>query len=100
MSDLPNLLFPLGQVLSTPGALQAMEDSGEPAIAFLERHARGDWGDVGQEDGRLNDKAVVEGSRILSSYATRLGVKLWVITEAADEQGERAATTLLLPEEY
>lgn len=30
----------------------------------------------------------------------RTEVKIWIITEAADEGGERAATTALLPEEY
>jgi hypothetical protein len=27
-------------------------------------------------------------------------VKIWVITEAADEHGSREATTVLLPDEY
>jgi len=28
-----------------------------------------------------------------------LGEKIWIITEAADESGHRAATTILLPSE-
>ncbi len=35
------------------------------------------------------------GFRLLSSYRTAAGDKLWVITEA-----DRSVTTLLLPEEY
>jgi hypothetical protein len=50
---------------------------------------------VGAEDQRANDRAVEDGTRILSAYRTSLGVKLWVITEA-----DRSATTLLLPEDY
>jgi hypothetical protein len=47
-----------------------------------------------------NDEALKDGSRILSAYLTLKGKKLWVITEATDDDGHRAATTLLLPEEY
>ena len=52
------------------------------------------------EDWKLNDESVRDGSRILSAYKTSNGVKLWIITEATDDQGRRAATTILLPEEY
>lgn len=92
--------FSLGQVLATPRALDAIEESGELASHFLDRHARGDWGEVCQEDEQLNDQALADGSRLLSVYCTSKGVKLWVITEAADDSGRRAATTILLPEEY
>lgn len=93
--------FSLGQLLSTPAALQAMADSGQTPLEFVSRHAKGDWGEeLCQEDKRLNDQAVVDGSRILSAYKTRSGVKIWIITEAADDNGHRAATTALLPSQY
>jgi len=88
-------LFVLGQVVATPGALEALGKSGESAASFLVRHARGDWGDVDGEDGELNDHAVLEGSRIVSAYRTRTNEKLWIITEA-----DRASTCVLLPSEY
>jgi hypothetical protein len=92
--------FSLGDVLATPGSLDALTASGESVEALLARHAACDWGDLSQEDKDLNDAALVDGSRILSVYRTRLGVKLWVITEAEDDNGNRAATTILLPDEY
>jgi hypothetical protein len=92
--------FPLGQLAATPGALEALEESGQKPDFFLARHAAGDWGEVDQEDRTLNDQAVADGSRILSAYRTVKGTKLWVITEATDDAGNRAATTILLPEEY
>ncbi len=52
------------------------------------------------EDCEVNDQAVKDGSRIMSVYRTRHGQKVWVITEAADDRGQRAATTILLPDEY
>lgn len=93
--------FNLGQLLSTPAALQAMEESGQTPMDFIARHLRGDWGDeLCEEDRRLNDQSLVDGSRILSAYKTCKGVKIWIITEAADDNGHRLASTILLPSEY
>ncbi|MCZ7645929.1 MAG: hypothetical protein M5U26_11705 [Planctomycetota bacterium] len=92
--------FAMGKLLATPGALKALEEAGETALPLLGRHLRGDWGIVGAEDAKRNDEALESGARLLSAYRLRNGTKLWVITEAADENGNRAATTILLPEEY
>ncbi len=92
--------FTLGQLVATPGALEALEESGQAPGVFLSRHAAGDWGEVDEEDWALNDQALKDGSRILSAYRTLNGKKLWVITEAADDDGRRAVTTILLPDEY
>ena len=90
-----NLLFKLGQVLLTPGAIEALQASGQSPWSFLTRHMKGDWGDLSAEDKQLNDEAVQDGSRILSAYTTAKGAKVWVITEP-----DRSATTILLPDEY
>lgn len=87
--------FPLGQIVATPGALQALAASGETPEPLLLRHVTGDWGDVCQEDREANETALVHGKRLLSSYRTAKREKIWVITEA-----DRSATTLLLPDEY
>lgn len=92
--------FNLGQILATPGALEALEESGQTPAFFLARHVQGDWGEVCEEDKQLNDQALIDGSRLLSAYTTLKGVKIWIITEAADDQGHRVATTCLLPSEY
>lgn len=88
-------LFKLGQLLITPGALETLQASGQSPWVFLARHMIGDYGELCDEDKRLNDEAVQDGSRILSSYTASTGAKLWVITEA-----DRSATTILLPVEY
>jgi len=41
----------------------------------LQRHVGGDWGDVCAEDKLLNDRALVEGTRILSAYRATNGTK-------------------------
>jgi hypothetical protein len=87
--------FLLGQTVATPGALQALTEAGQSGLEFLRRHARGDWGEVCDDDMKANDRAIGEGTRILSSYTLKNGVKIWIITEA-----DRSVTTILLPEEY
>ena len=87
--------FSLGQLVATPGALDALAQSGQSPADFLSRHVRGDWGEVGDEDKGLNDEALVHGTRLLSAYRTLRGVRIWVITEA-----DRSSTCVLLPEEY
>jgi hypothetical protein len=54
----------------------------------------------GAEDAEANNEALQDGSRLLSAYVLKTGEKLWCIPEAEDDQGNRAATTLLLPDEY
>lgn len=93
-------MFSLGQLLATPGALSALQNAKQTPAEFLARHAAGDWGDVCDEDKGLNVKSLEDGSRLMSSYTTKQGEKLWVITEAADDTGHRMATTILLPSEY
>jgi len=92
--------FDLGQVVATPDALEALKAAGQGPVEFLARHLRGDWGDLDEEDRRLNDMALVDGSRILSSYVLNTGVKVWLISDACDDDGRRASTCLLLPENY
>ena len=91
----PTSKFPLGQVVATPGTIEAMEESGQSPSFFLGQHASGNWGVVDGEDWALNDQAVRDGDRILSAYVTLKGKKLWVLTEA-----DRSVTTILLPDEY
>jgi len=91
--------FPLGRLAATPGALEALEASGQTPDFFIAKHLAGDWGEVGAEGGQANDEALLHGDRLLSAYRTLKGVTLWMITEAADDDGIRAATTILLPQE-
>ncbi len=85
--------FPLGQLVGTPSALAQITH--DDIMAALRRHLSGDWGDVCAEDKQSNDRAVLEATRILSSYQAANGTKFWIITEA-----DRSVTTVLLPEDY
>ena len=90
----------LGRVVATPGALRVLEIASESPITYLDRHTRGDWGELCKQDWESNDMALRDGSRLLSAYKTQEGARLWIITEAEDENQQRPVTTLLLPEEY
>src|SRR5262245_61903315 len=93
--DLFDGRFPLGSMFLTPGALNAIVSAAQSPLDFFLPHAQGDWGELCAEDLSRNDHALIDGSRLFSAHRTRLGVRLWVITEA-----DRSATTILLPEEY
>ena len=93
--------FSPGCILITPGAKDAVPHW--RVIECLNRHLKGDWGRICEEDAEQNNIATQEGYRILSAYAIdpTLPAKshgencVWIITEA-----NRESTTILLPEEY
>jgi len=87
--------FPLGKIVATPAALEALARAGQSPWDFLARHQQGDYGEVCEEDRRENELALQQGFRLLSVYTTLAGEKLWVITES-----DRSLTTLLLPADY
>ena len=88
-------LFPLGQIVATPGALDALTRAEQTPGEFLWRHAAGDWGQLDAHDVAENLYGLKHGFRVLSSYRTNAGDTLWLITEA-----DRTSTTILLPQEY
>ena len=69
-------LFPLGQLVATPGALAALERAKQPPTCFLARHAIGDWGELEPTDVAENKYSLIHGFRLLSSYQTDAGEKL------------------------
>jgi len=100
MISLNKPLFKLGNLVATPGALAALESAGVSAWSLVSRHVAGDWGDLSEDDRQLNNEALTDGSRILSAYVLKTSVRVWIVTEAENDHGNRAATTLLLPDEY
>jgi hypothetical protein len=86
--------FKLGAVVITPRAHEAF--SGPYLASCAKRHASGDWGELSEEERRLNDLALEEGGPLVSFYRHPEGEQgLFVITTA-----DRSTTTILLPEEY
>ena len=69
-------------------------------LSLIHIYQTGDWGDLCPEDVQLNAEALRTGARIMGAYTTKQGGKIWIITEAADDNGRRSATTALFPDEY
>ena len=92
MIDAP-IRFQPGTVVATIGAMRVATP--HQLRLLLDRHVRGDWGDVCEDDREANEEALKHGSRVFSSYIIESGEKLWVITEASRQQ-----TTVLTPGEY
>lgn len=85
--------FPLGQLVITANAAADLHPA--DVRTAVERHAGGDWGEVGAEDAAENELSLKEGFRLLSVFRDRYQKRFYIITEA-----DRSVTTVLLPEDY
>ncbi|MPL89233.1 hypothetical protein SDC9_35266 [bioreactor metagenome] len=98
-----NTAFNTGQIVATRGVHDLACENSEFAQFIqksLNRHVKGDWGDVDEEDKQTNDQALKQGTRMLSAYnddrfPQNGAATIWIITEA-----DRSATTILFPDEY
>ena len=98
-----NPVFPIGQIVASRGVYDLACQNPDFAGFIqksLNRHVKGDWGDLDSEDKQANDRSLKEGTRLLSAYNDdrfpQHGVAtVWIITEA-----DRSATTILFPDEY
>ena len=91
--SVPTAKFRIGHIVATPNALSQLTQ--DDILLGIQRHQAGDWGDVDSHDREANNRALIEGTRLLSVYHASNGVTFWIITEA-----DRSATTVLLPEDY
>ena len=109
---LPGTPVPLGRVV-VARVVDAQLLRHPDGQAFVElcliRHERGDWGVLDEHDTAANATALRTGARLLSNYpipdhicadGLKDDTRVWVITEAADDDGHRAATTVLYPCNY
>lgn len=88
-----DFLFELGNLYVTANARDQLD--GPSVQEALERHAKGDWGELDPHDNKANDRALCVGGRLFSAYADVSNVRFWIITEA-----DRSCTTILLPADY
>jgi hypothetical protein len=77
-----------------------MRASGDLPFEYLYRHIHGDWGQLEQADVWENELGLIRGFRLVSAYTLKSGVKIYIITEAVNDDGFRESTCILLPEEY
>ena len=88
------MLFQLGTLVATPGALELLNNNRLGANVLINRHAQGDWGNVCADDAAANTAAIADRDGIHSSYSVGQGT-IWIITDTG-----HLVTTLLVPDEY
>jgi len=92
------MLHSLGRVVATAALAAAVPH--HQVMALLDRHARGDWGDLDADDKSANDEAARTGDgRLFSSYATTEHGTIWIITNDIRSDGEGPITTVLFPDD-
>ncbi len=89
-------LFELGKITLTPTAISIIAKFKVPIGDLLDRHERGDYGDVSEKDWRENTLALLPDSveRVMSVYSVDTA-KIWIITDP-----DRKVTTLLTEEDF
>lgn len=90
-------LFEIGTVDITPAAAEALAAVAIDPASLLERHRRGDWGEVDQEDRDDNEYALQHPQAIyalFSNYPLNESTTVQVITAA-----DRSCTRVMLPAE-
>lgn len=92
-------LFRPGKVGITPAARQLCHDYHIDHMSLFWRHLHGNWGDVSDTDKASNVEAVKSGARIWSAYQFDAG-RITIITTAADDDGDRDNTMIMMAEEY
>ena len=86
-------MIPLWEMVITQGAMAELTPA--DVLKAFSRHARGDWGDLCDEDKQENEFSLQHGYRLLSRYHADNGTTFYVITEH-----DRSITTVLLTTEY
>jgi hypothetical protein len=100
-------LFEPGMLTMTPGITDARQQGIIKPGALFKRHFSGDYGEIDDEDKRINERSIKDGSCIVSGYDTDAG-RVLIITDPKSEftllpdyiEGHRAFTTMILAEEY
>ena len=93
-------MFSIGQTVQTQGINQLCQD---PINALkiqnaFSRYLKKDWGDLCDDDKKMNDDALETDDRILASYHIQTASsleKIYIVTEY-----DRSVTTVLLANEY
>jgi hypothetical protein len=98
MASRPESVLRLGRPSASEGvADRAAQDARFATFCYqcLRRHANSDWGNISMQDKTRNQRALEEGSLILSTYRRKGCPEIWIVTEA-----DRSTTKILLPHEY
>jgi len=97
--ETPKPSFKIGKLVTTAGIYNRMLDNVKFHMfvmeSFFNKYVKCDWGTLSKEDKEQNDRAIIEGERIMAQYDEPGQPRIWIITE-----WDRSVTTILFPEEY
>ncbi|MCC4607827.1 hypothetical protein LL967_08075 [Xanthomonas campestris pv. zinniae] len=89
-----NALFPIGALVYSEGVYRLVREGRLDPLPYVQRHMRGDWGDVSDEAWHANNAALPVGERLGSFYVVTRELKLHV-----DTLPDRSATHVVLSSE-
>ena len=96
-------LFELGELVATPAALELLAQSDVSLLDIIRRHGELDPGVLPASDAHANADALKNGARIMSAFVVTVAGtshKVWAISDAIGDDGHRASTCVLLPDDY
>jgi hypothetical protein len=86
-------LFEIGSLNFSEGIERLIDQGRLEPMPYVERHLRGDWGEVTDEQWRQNNAALQSDSPLHSFYVVTRELAIMVITA-----GDRSATCVALPD--
>ncbi|MFQ8213662.1 hypothetical protein ACKGML_05450 [Klebsiella pneumoniae] len=89
-----SLLFPIGALIFSEGVDRIMREGRLDPMPYIQRHIRGDWGDVTDLRWQENNAAVTSGKPLGSRYIVTRELTIRIVTEA-----DRSATHVMLRSE-
>ncbi|EPB9494603.1 TPA: hypothetical protein L4Q76_001676 [Pseudomonas aeruginosa] len=88
------LLFPIGALIFSEGIDRLMREGRLDPMPYFQRHTRGDWGDITDEQWQQNNAALSSGARLDSFDIVTREISIRIFSEA-----DRSATHVVMPSE-
>jgi hypothetical protein len=91
--------FDAALVPATPAPAETIRESGQLPAHSLDAHQQGDRDHLDDRHRRLDDLALIAGSRLLAAYLIVRGVRLGLVPDTVGDD-RRQASTIILPSNY
>ncbi|KWV16567.1 hypothetical protein ISN34_12475 [Xanthomonas translucens pv. translucens] len=76
------LLFPIGALILSKGIDRMVRSGRLDPLPYFRRHARGDWGEVTEEQWQANGIALQSGASLESHYVVHPELSIRIVTDA------------------
>lgn len=77
-----NKIVDPGSIRSTKGAMELVLDAKAAGIPYMQRHLKGDWGDVDYKQKKENKKNLESKTgKVISEYILSNGSRLSIVTD-------------------